>query len=191
MYVLRPSDYRRMPWKNGGGETIEIAVAPEGAGMSDFDWRVSMARVDADGPFSTFPGIDRTLAILDGQGMVLTVGKAAPVTLLGSSPPHSFPADATTSASLIGGPVLDLNVMSRRGVLSHRVQRLDLVQATEIRLGGSVQLAFCTRGDVDIRVGSSRVGLSEGETLHRTGEAIDMVMHAVGAIVFLVELGPA
>jgi environmental stress-induced protein Ves len=47
-----------MPWKNGGGETTEIAVFPDGAGLSDFDWRVSMARVDGDGPFSSFPGIE-------------------------------------------------------------------------------------------------------------------------------------
>ena len=68
MQVLRAENYRRMPWKNGGGETTEIAVFPAGAGLDDFDWRVSMARVESSGPFSVFPGIDRTLAILEGEG---------------------------------------------------------------------------------------------------------------------------
>ena len=68
MRILRAESYRRMPWKNGGGETTEIAVSPEGAGLDDFDWRVSMARVESSGPFSLFAGIDRTLAILEGEG---------------------------------------------------------------------------------------------------------------------------
>ena len=61
MRILRAPDYRVMPWKNGGGTTTEVAVSPEGAGLDHFDWRISMARVEQDGPFSTFPGIDRTL----------------------------------------------------------------------------------------------------------------------------------
>ncbi|MDP1908248.1 MAG: HutD family protein, partial [Hyphomicrobium sp.] len=43
MRILRAKDYRRMPWKNGGGETTEIAISPEGAALDSFDWRVSMA----------------------------------------------------------------------------------------------------------------------------------------------------
>jgi uncharacterized protein len=68
MRILRAENYRRMPWKNGGGLTAEIAVSPESAGLDDFDWRVSMARVEAGGPFSLFPGVDRTLSILEGEG---------------------------------------------------------------------------------------------------------------------------
>ena len=73
MRLIREKSYRRQPWKNGGGETIEIAVFPAGASVDDFDWRISMALVATDGPFSTFSGIDRTLTILDGQGIDLFV----------------------------------------------------------------------------------------------------------------------
>ena len=45
MRTLREADYRRMPWKNGGGETIEMMVSPAGASFDTFDWRVSMAYV--------------------------------------------------------------------------------------------------------------------------------------------------
>jgi len=62
MRIIRAADCLVMPWKNGGGTTTEIAVAPEGASLNDFDWRISMAHVGADGPFSSFPGIDRTLS---------------------------------------------------------------------------------------------------------------------------------
>ncbi len=59
------------PWKNGGGTTREIAVRPPGAGMDAFAWRVSVADIVADGPFSAFPGIDRQIALLDGAGVHL------------------------------------------------------------------------------------------------------------------------
>ncbi|WP_171524369.1 HutD family protein, partial [Acinetobacter baumannii] len=49
MHVIRSRDYRRMPWKNGGGETTEIIVQPTGASLDDFDWRFSMARVGSSG----------------------------------------------------------------------------------------------------------------------------------------------
>ncbi|MDZ4369355.1 MAG: HutD family protein, partial [Afipia sp.] len=45
MRTLREADYRRMPWKNGGGETIEMMASPAGASFDTFDWRVSMAYI--------------------------------------------------------------------------------------------------------------------------------------------------
>ena len=47
----RSADYRRMRWKNGLGETAQIAISPDGAALDGFEWRISMAHVEADGPF--------------------------------------------------------------------------------------------------------------------------------------------
>ena len=69
--LLTPADYRPMPWKNGAGRTTEIAAHPAGAALDAFAWRVSIADVERDGPFSRFPGIDRTIVLLDGAGMRL------------------------------------------------------------------------------------------------------------------------
>ncbi len=91
MRILRASSHRTMPWKNGGGSTTEIAVAPDGAGIDAFDWRISMAVVAADGPFSEFPGVDRTLSILDGAGLVLRGIGAGPVRLDRTTAPFAFP----------------------------------------------------------------------------------------------------
>ena len=71
--ILRAADHRRMPWKNGRGETVEVAVHPPGAGLDDFGWRVSMAGVTEDGDFSIFPGIDRSLAVLSGTAVDLQI----------------------------------------------------------------------------------------------------------------------
>ena len=114
MRILRAGNYRRMKWRNGGGETAEVALFPENAGPDDFDWRVSMARVESAGPFSLFPGVDRTLSILEGEGVVLDIEGRLPVRLTGVSEPYGFPADVAVHAGLVAGPVTDLNVMTRR-----------------------------------------------------------------------------
>ena len=113
-----------MPWKNGGGSTTEIAIGPVGASLDAFDWRISMAQVASDGPFSMFDSIDRTLAVIEGSGMELTIGGEAPVVLGHASEPLSFPGDVPTTARLLAGDITDLNVMTRRGQFSHRVVRV-------------------------------------------------------------------
>lgn len=117
--LLRASDRVVTPWKNGGGETANLAVFPEGAGLSDFDWRVSIARVDGDGPFSAFPGIDRTLTLLSGGSMALNGHVLTP-----DSPPFAFDGELPVEAVVTGGPVHDLNVMTRRGRFTHSVARV-------------------------------------------------------------------
>src|ERR1700753_2581801 len=71
--VLRSGRHRRMPWRNGGGVTYEVAASPADRGLTDFDWRISIAEVQAGGPFSAFAGIDRTIILIDGEWMALTV----------------------------------------------------------------------------------------------------------------------
>jgi environmental stress-induced protein Ves len=124
MRIIRAADCRVMPWKNGGGTTTEIAVAPEGASLGDFDWRISMAHVGADGPFSSFPGIDRTLSVLTGNGIRLAFGDGETVALDRATAPFFFAADRAVDGVLVNGAIDDLNVMSRRGAWSHSVERL-------------------------------------------------------------------
>ncbi|MEW9526841.1 HutD family protein [Agrobacterium radiobacter] len=112
-----------MWWKNGGSETTEIAVFPHDADLSAFDWRVSMAAVANAGPFSVFPGVDRTLSIIEGEGMEVDIAEREPVLLTRTSEPLAFPADAATSARLVSGAIVDLNVMTRRGQWTNHVER--------------------------------------------------------------------
>jgi len=112
--VLSPADYRRMPWKNGGGHTTEIATFPAGSDFASFVWRVSIAEVVQDGPFSTLAAVDRTLVLLAGDGMRLT-GEGAPIELRAAFEPIEFSGDAPLHCSLLAGPVRDFNLMVRRG----------------------------------------------------------------------------
>lgn len=117
MKILRASEYKTMPWKNGGGVTVEIAIHPPGASVDAFEWRISMATVAQDGPFSSFPGIDRTLAIIEGNGMALSIAGDEPVALTTKSTPLPFAADVPVDASLMDGSIVDLNIMTRRSSL--------------------------------------------------------------------------
>lgn len=188
MRILRAADYRRMPWKNGGGETTEIAVWPENAGLDDFGWRVSMARVERDGPFSAFPGIDRTLAILQGNGLRLAVAGQPAIELDGVAAPYSFPADQPTDSTLMGGPVTDLNVMTRRGSFEHAVRRIEISGRTEIAPEAKVTLLLCRRGVVDVTVGTEAGRLGGLDCLVLEGSESVSVVAAAAASLFLIEI---
>ncbi|NKJ71401.1 HutD family protein [Rhizobium leguminosarum bv. viciae] len=165
MRILRASDHKRMPWKNGKGETVEIAVFPPDASINDFDWRISMATVAEDGPFSIFPGIDRTLAILDGSGMVLDVEGNSPVLLTTASDPLAFPADVPVAARLEDGAITDLNVMTRRDGLAHTLIRIDVDGSKAVPLPPSTCLLLCHRGALSFRRGDDTGALAAGDAL--------------------------
>jgi len=165
MQVIRATTYRRMPWKNGGGETAEIAIAPTGARLEDFDWRISMARVDGDGPFSVFDGVDRTLTILTGAGMQLDIAGQGRRELSPESEPFAFAADVATTATLLSGSITDLNVMTRRGRATHRVVRH--VIDRELTISPCAQHTFIVCAAGSVRVASTRgaIDLAEMDTL--------------------------
>ena len=100
-----------VPWANGLGTTAVIARAPD---TDDWAWRLSIADVVADGPFSSLPDVDRWIAVATGAGMVLTVD-GEPTSLTPSSGAFAFDGGATTSCRLLDGPIHDLNLMFRRG----------------------------------------------------------------------------
>lgn len=112
----RYRDYAATPWRNGGGITREIARSPSDHPIG-FLWRVSLAEVGADGPFSEFPGVTRTLAILSGKGMKLDFGNGEVHVLTPETQPLTFSGARPAFASLIDGPVVDLNAMSSTGPL--------------------------------------------------------------------------
>ena len=115
-----------VPWSNGGGVTREVAVHPKGSGFDTLDWRVSIALVRSAGPFSSLPGLDRRLAVLEGT-LSLVIEQAPEVRLSPATPAVHFPGEVPVQAHPVDGPVMDLNIMTRRGRFSsaltlHRAQ---------------------------------------------------------------------
>ena len=110
--LIPANEYHRERWKNGLGWTREIVRWPAGPG--EWDWRLSIAEVDKDAPFSRFPGVDRELVLLAGEGMRLVFDDGESVDLL---PPHDrlrFSGERDLHAELISGPTQDFNLMWRR-----------------------------------------------------------------------------
>ncbi len=110
MQVFTLSTIPHSTWKNGGGSTQEIACSPAGASMDAFDWRVSVAHIERDGPFSVFENIDRTLILLSGEGMFLNdvlLGEAGAL--------YQFSGETPIVSRLRNGATTDFNVMTRRG----------------------------------------------------------------------------
>lgn len=132
-----------MPWKNGGGLTWEIAAFPADAGFDHFAWRVSVAEVQRDGPFSSFPGVDRTLVLLRGEGMRLS-GEGNPVELRVPYEPIRFSGEAPLDCELLGGATRDFNVMVRRayGAAEVRVVR----EEGEVLAPASAYLCYSAAG---------------------------------------------
>ncbi len=156
---LTPSSYRAMPWKNGLGVTTEIARRPA---HGDFDWRVSVARVTADGSFSKFPGCERVILALDGEGMILRHHDAGSVVELDALVPWSFSGDWSTTCALRAGAFRDFNVITRRDTIAARVSVVVLDAPQSIDLRAPTTLLFCATGSV---VAGPAVEIASNETI--------------------------
>lgn len=169
MKLRKFEDQRVVPWRNGGGFTREIAVSRSAGSPDEFLWRVSAATVSAAGPFSRFEGIDRTIAVIAGDGLVLATGTDR-VTLTTDSAPYAFDGETEIDAYSVDGPTIDLNVMTRRGRVLHSMSRLMIDQPVTI----------VSQVDVAVLVFCGEVGISAGETSMIAGKGDALVDIARG-----------
>ncbi len=130
--LLRYQDLPITPWKNGGGVTREIVSARDDGEAGDFLWRVSIATISASGPFSRFDNIDRTIAVLSGNGIRLSHPDGT-TELTTSTPPYAFSGETPIYADVIEGETTDLNAMSLRHRFRHEMQRHMVWPETTIR----------------------------------------------------------
>ena len=112
LHLIRFNDTTRQRWRNDGGWTREIAI---GGDADDWDWRISVAEVEADGPFSAFPGIEREIVLLAGAGMRFEFDDGEQASLTPESPRLRFDGGRALHSRLIDGPTRDFNLMWRPG----------------------------------------------------------------------------
>jgi len=168
MVKLGPADYRHMPWKNGGGSTTELLIEPPGATLAGgFRWRLSMAAVAESGPFSAFPGLDRTLLLLSGRGMELDHGPHGRALLAGPLEPVRFPGEWATFGRLLDGPCVDFNVMSARGQVRHEVAILRPGPVPSPLPEAQTVLVYCASGGAAVT--GCPGGLMAGELFRADG----------------------
>nr|WP_315431454.1 HutD family protein [uncultured Albidiferax sp.] len=149
------------PWKNGGGTTREIVCQPAGAGMDSFDWRVSIASIAQAGPFSAFPGVNRVIMLLDGDGVRLHA-PGVDHTLDTPGQPFAFAGDLALDCDLLGGASTDFNVMARRSRLRAEVQVLAAAQQIPASAQG---LLLALRGAWQLQCGAHSFRCTSGNGL--------------------------
>ena len=173
--IIRLQDCPQQPWKNGLGSTREIAVRPSAATSETFLWRVSIASVDTAAPFSRFPGIDRHIALLSGNGFGMTLDDGQTHALITPFEPFAFAGEATVAVKLVDGPTRDFNLMVRREQAYGHLEVWRDAQTSQI--GADVVLLYCAAGIILV----AGVALGAGDSWVSDGEPAQVVFQQ-GAI---------
>lgn len=155
MKIIAPDAFVARPWKNGKGQTLELAIN-EGGSVESFDWRVSIAQIVEDGLFSDFSGYDRWLFLIAGNGVELVHDDVTTHALKKSLDVAQFDGGSKTMATLVQGPITDFNLMTRRGL--YRVRAETCREAGRVTLDdAALWLAFSPRQPLQLRDERQRV----------------------------------
>lgn len=158
LQLLRAQDYPRMPWKNGGGFTEEIA-RDSGEGLDSFGWRLSIADIEESGGFSTFAGYQRVITVLQGDGMRLLVDGQASRPLLPFDA-FAFGGESQVSCKLLGGAIRDFNLIYAPQRYRARLQWFD--GTSRLYSSASTVLLFAASSQVEVGIAgreTQRLGL--------------------------------
>ncbi len=160
-----------MPWANGRGTSYEIASDRNDSG--EWTWRLAMAPVNEDGPFSRIECVNRFLAVVEGNGMLLSVDRkklqCQPLQVV------RFRGDAITEAALTNGPITDINLMMRR-----KEAEGEMAVVSELGLMGRASIVVAVGGNAHVRLGDSTIDLERHDAmLECDSEMISLVSGTV------------
>ena len=145
-----------MPWANGRGTSYEIASDRIESG--EWTWRLAMAPVNEDGPFSRIECVNRSLAVVEGAGMLLSVDRkklqCLPMQVV------RFRGDAITEATLTDGPIMDINLMVRRKDADGEIA---IISDAGVLEGASIVVAV--GGSAQVKCGDSIIDLERHDSI--------------------------
>jgi uncharacterized protein len=175
--ILYPKDFKASPWKNGCGITHEVARDVIGA---DFHWRISIADVRSDGPFSFFPEMERILTVIEGAGINLIMSDTVLEARLES--PVFFKGELEVTGQLIGGPIRDLNLIYDPKFIEAKVEVI--VGCAVLSVAASMVGFLCLSGNVTVDSNELPVGA------FALGGCLEVVLlpGATGVMVTLIDL---
>ncbi|GAB3527813.1 HutD/Ves family protein [Arthrobacter monumenti] len=170
------ADFTVMPWKNGGGTTTELA---RDTAEADYGWRLSIADIAGDGQFSTFPGMQRIITVLEGGGMRLTVDGKASRNLL---PFDAYPFDggSGTECVLLEGPIRDFNLIHRQDSFTSRAEWFSVPDTRTFLTAADTVLIYSTGAGTVVQTSSgAEITLGRGELLRldSTGSLYEVSLH--------------
>jgi len=154
--IQRNSENTPMPWANGRGTSYEIASDRSEAG--EWTWRLAMAPVNEDGPFSRIECVNRSLAVVEGAGMLLSVDRkklqCLPMQVV------RFRGDAVTEAALTDGPIMDINLMVRR-----KEAEGEMAMVSDAGLLNGASIVVAVGGSAQVKSGDSIIELERHDSV--------------------------
>ncbi|OYZ18622.1 MAG: hypothetical protein B7Y39_13290 [Bdellovibrio sp. 28-41-41] len=126
--VIKKDQFREMPWKNGLGSTQEIDIVPSHTDFTkgEFQWRLSSAVIKTANTFSPFPGYDRLLVVLSGQGLKLNGSVLLPLVV------HAFSGEEKIECTLVDGDVVDMGIIYKRDQYRCDMEIISVNQNTKL-----------------------------------------------------------
>ena len=149
--IYSPEDFKTLPWRNGLGSTVEL-ISESLEGHEAFSWRLSIASVANDGPFSDFSGYDRTLLLLEGTGITLNNPNGSSIELNSPLDCAHFKGEDLINASLHDGPIKDFNVMTLRSICSSSVTAINEKSEPLIQINAEKLLVYSLK-PIKIQIG--------------------------------------
>ncbi|MBM3806449.1 MAG: HutD family protein [Actinobacteria bacterium] len=171
MKVQRFAEHLPAPWPNGRGTSYEIAS--QTPGQPGWSWRVAIAPVIEDCDFSHFENVHRQLLIISGGEMILNVGDQTVICRPGEV--AQFAGDVPTTAKLVDGPIVDLNLMTVRGKASGKMTHM-----TEPGQLAPCAMLVAVSALAEITVDNEPVSLQHQDALL---DALDCTVHLVSGSV--------
>ena len=149
--IYSPQSFQTLPWRNGLGSTVEL-LAETPNKNEDFSWRLSIASVANDGPFSDFSGYDRTLLLLEGSGITLNKPNGIFKVLNSSLDYANFKGEDLIDATLHDGPIKDFNIMTLRSICTSSVTAIDETSESLLNINADKLLVYSIK-PVNIKIG--------------------------------------
>lgn len=149
--IYSPQSFQTLPWRNGLGSTVELLAETPNKNEA-FSWRLSIASVANDGPFSDFSGYDRTLLLLEGSGITLNKPNGIFKVLNLSLDYANFKGEDLIDATLHNGPIKDFNIMTLRSICTSSVTAIDETSESLLNINADKLLVYSIK-PVNIQIG--------------------------------------
>lgn len=149
--IYSPQSFQTLPWRNGLGSTVELLAETPNKNEA-FSWRLSIASVANDGPFSDFSGYDRTLLLLEGTGITLNKPNGIFKVLNSSLDYANFKGEDLIDATLHDGPIKDFNIMTLRSICTSSVTAIDETSESLLNINADKLLVYSIK-PVNIQIG--------------------------------------
>ncbi|MDO5745422.1 MAG: HutD family protein [Micrococcaceae bacterium] len=165
--IVHLADSAKRKWAHGDVREIAAGRMGSDAGLlpaegGTWDWRLSVASIEGAGEFTPYDGFDRTLTLISGELLELTID--GQVQVVESLRPLRFSGASTVSAALPRGEVLALNLITRSGAVRGNVRIVELSKKREQHLFGA-QFGVMLQGKATVLHGETEEPLQVRDTV--------------------------